>query len=164
MNRKYALIHRVLPDIQIVYFKDFEELNSKEYWVKYLETLPKHCVLEPKYSFENRKMGAGCPPIKTDKGWLIIFHVVERTNEGSIYHASAALLDLNDPLKVVGRLSYPLISPEKRWEKAGDVSNVVFPTGTALFDGRLYVYYGAADKRIAAFSVELKELLDELSK
>jgi len=59
-------------------------------------------------------------------------------------------------------LPYPLFKPDLKYELAGYVNNVVFPTGTALFDGRLYIYYGAADKRIAAASVDLDELITEL--
>ena len=58
----------------------------------------------------------------------------------------------------------PLFSPTEEYEKLGDVSNVVFPTGTSLFNGRLYIYYGAADKRIAVLSLELKDLLKDLIK
>jgi predicted GH43/DUF377 family glycosyl hydrolase len=57
-----------------------------------------------------------------------------------------------------------LFSPIEPWEKQGDVNNVVFPTGTVLKDGRLFIYYGAADKRIAAKSLDIKELLKELKK
>ena len=158
---KFALIHRILPDIQIAYFKNFKELN-KEYWRKYAHNLKKYIVLEPQHGFESRNIGGGVPPIETEKGWLMIYHAVEDSNQGKIYHAAAALLDKNDPTKVIGRLEKPLFSPTELYEKQGDVNNVVFPTGTALFGDRLYIYYGAADKRIAAVSVSLTELLAEL--
>ena len=92
----------------------------------------------------------------------MIFHYVEDSNKGKIYHASAALLDKRDPRKVIGRLKEHLFSPTEDYEKFGDVNNVVFPTGTAIFGDRLYIYYGAADKRIAAVSVNLHKLLHEL--
>jgi predicted GH43/DUF377 family glycosyl hydrolase len=72
------------------------------------------------------------------------------------------LLDLNDPLKVIARLPYPLISPQADYELTGSVNNVVFPTGTAQFGEDLYIYYGAADSYIAAASVNIKELIAEL--
>jgi predicted GH43/DUF377 family glycosyl hydrolase len=72
------------------------------------------------------------------------------------------LLDINDPTKVIARLIDPLFIPEFDYELNGVVNNVVFPTGTALFDDELYIYYGAADKCIACASVSLKELLKEL--
>jgi len=64
--------------------------------------------------------------------------------------------------KVIARLPYALFSPEYKWELIGEVDNVVFPTGTALFGDTLYIYYGAADKRIACASISLSALLAEL--
>ena len=89
---------------------------------------------------------------------------MEDTPLGKIYHASAALLDIKNPLKVVGRLTEPLFSPKNSWEKKGAVNNVVFPTGAVVKDGQLYIYYGAADKLIAAKYVDINELLTELKK
>jgi predicted GH43/DUF377 family glycosyl hydrolase len=119
-------------------------------------------LLDPRYYFESRNIGGGCPPIETEDGWLLIYHAVEDDAGGRIYHAAAALLDINDPFNVIGRLRRPLFSPSTSWEKQGDVNNVVFPTATVLKDGKLVIYYGAADKLIAAKSVNLKELLKEL--
>jgi predicted GH43/DUF377 family glycosyl hydrolase len=87
---------------------------------------------------------------------------VEETNKGFVYSACAALLDLNDPSKVLARLPYALFSPEYKWELKGVVNNVVFPTGTALFGNTLFIYYGAADTYIACASVSLSELVAEL--
>lgn len=161
INNKFALIHRILPEIQIVYFNNFKELTLT-YWKKYLQKLGDFIVLESEHGYESRNIGGGAPLIETDKGWLMIYHAVEDTNKGKRYHASAALLDLNDPCKVLGHLKTPLFSPKEDYEKVGDVNNVVFPTGTSIFAGRLYIYYGAADKRIAVASVDLNELLEEL--
>ncbi len=160
---KYALLHRILPDMQIIYFNDFKDLTL-HYWKNYLRHLSQYIVLGSKYWYESRNVGGGATPIETKKGWLLIYHAVEDTNEGRIYRASAVLLDKKNPLKLIGRLKEPLFSPEEKWEKKGNVSNVVFPTGTAVFGKKLYIYYGAADARIAAASVNLHELLGELTK
>jgi len=164
INGKYALIHRVLPDIQVIYFKDFKQLKDKQYWKNYFKSLSKYVVLENKHWFEARNVGGGCPPIKTKKGWLLIYHGVEPMNKGRVYHAGAALLDLHNPTKVIARLPYPLFSPTKDFEKRGHVHNVVFPTGTAEFKNLLYIYYGTSDKYTAVASVDKKELLKELLK
>ncbi len=160
---QFALIHRVLPGIQVIYFKDFKDL-TENYWKEHLRNLGQSIVLDPEHRFESRNIGGGCPPIETKDGWLLIYHGVEDALQGKIYHAAAALLDLDNPTKVIGRLETPLFSPVELWEKQGDVSNVVFPTGTILKDGRLFIYYGAADKLIAAKSLDLEELLKELKK
>jgi beta-1,2-mannobiose phosphorylase / 1,2-beta-oligomannan phosphorylase len=159
---KFALVHRILPDMQIIYFKNFKELKSLDFWKNYFKSLSSHIILESMYWYESRNIGGGCPPIETDYGWLLIYHAVDDMDKGRTYRASVALLDKKDPRKVIGRLSEPLFSPTKKWEKKGDVNNVVFPTGAVVFDGRLYIYYGAADTRIAAVSVDLEELLKEL--
>ncbi len=163
INNQFALIHRIRPDIQIIYFQNFKDLTD-DYWKAYLKQLKKYILLEPKFQFENRYIGGGCPPIETEDGWLFIYHGVEDTPLGKIYHASAALLDLKNPLKVLGRLKEPLFSPKASWEKRGVTNNVVFPTGALVRDKRLYIYYGAADKLIAAKSVDLTELLTQLKK
>lgn len=160
---RFALFHRVLPGIQIIYFDKFSELTT-EHWRDYFKKLGDFIVLDPLFWFENRNVGGGCPPIKTKDGWLIIYHAVEDTPLGKIYHAAAALLDLKNPLKVLGRLTEPLFSPETSWEKKGITNNVVFPTGAVIRNKKLFIYYGAADQLIAAKSVNLQELLGELKK
>jgi len=158
---KFAMLYRVLPNIHLIYFKDFKDLTMR-FWKNHLKRLSDHVVIDTKYWFESRAIGAGCVPIETDEGWLLIYHTIENAPIGRIYRACAALLDKKDPRKVRGRLNYPLFGPEKEWELKGDVSNVVFPTGAAIFNKKLYVYYGAADSQIAVASVDLKELLNEL--
>ncbi len=163
INNQFALIHRIRPNVQIIYFNKFEDL-TEDYWRIHLKDLKNHVILEQKFQFENQYIGGGCPPIETKDGWLIIYHAVEETSLGKIYHASAALLDLENPLKVLGRLTRPLFSPKASWEKNGVTSNVVFPTGAVVKGNRLHIYYGAADKLIAAKSIELTDLLTELKK
>lgn len=160
---QFALVHRVLPEIQIMYFKNFSQLTLG-FWRKYLRHLGDHVLLEKKHWYESRNIGGGAPPIKTEVGWLLIYHGVEETNKKKIYHAGAALLDLKNPQKVIGHLKDPLFSPVESYEKKGEVSNVVFPTGTAIFGQYLYIYYGAADKKIAVAKVKLDDLIKKLLK
>jgi len=161
INNKFALLHRILPGMQIIYFNNFSDLTL-DYWRNYFKNLGDFVVLDPLFWFENRNIGGGCPPIETKDGWLIIYHAVEDTPLGKIYHTTAALLDLKNPLKVLGRLTEPLFSPKASWEKNGIIDNVVFPTGAVVRNKRLYIYHGAADKLIAAKSVDLIELLTQL--
>ena len=161
INGKFAVFHRLFPSIQIMYFNNSSELTV-EFWESYISNLKQHIVLQPKYNHESSHIGGGCPPIKTDMGWLFIYHSVENNSKNLIYHASAALLDLEDPRKEIGRLKKPLFSPTESYEKEGYVNNVVFPTGTAFFNNELYIYYGAADSRVAVVSVNINSLLNEL--
>lgn len=160
---RFAMLIRVMPGIQIVYFKDFSEL-TENFWRKILQNLSENIVLDPKFWFESRKIGGGCPPLETEDGWLLIYHGVEDAPSGNIYRAGGALLDKNDPQKVIARLPEPLFSPEEEWEKNGDVANVVFPTGAFIEGGDLVIFYGAADKKIATKVVDLESLLSELKK
>jgi len=163
INGKFALIHRILPDIQVVYFDDFKDLTP-DFWRDYLKILPSFVVLESRHWYEVRNIGGGCPPIETANGWLLIYHGVDDMNIGRIYRAGAALLDKSDPTKVISHPREPLFSPETEWEKKGNVNNVVFPSGAVVFGKRLYIYYGAADMRIGVISLDINELLDELTK
>ena len=163
-NGKLALLHRILPDIQVIYFENFDQLKDSKYWEKYLTKLGENVIIEPEFGYESRNIGAGAPLIEIEEGWLLIYHAVEDSNAGQIYRASAVLLEKDPPFNVIGRLEKPLFSPLKQYEKFGDVDNVVFPTGTAIFNERLYIYYGAADKYVAVVSLVLKDLIKELIK
>jgi predicted GH43/DUF377 family glycosyl hydrolase len=135
---------------------------NKEFWDDYFFKLQEHIVMDPIYGHESSYIGSGCPPIETEHGWLLIYHGVEHCGKDHVYSACAALLDLNNPAKVIARLPYALFSPQYEWELNGEVNNVVFPTGTALFGNTLFIYYGAADTKIACASVNFSELLAEL--
>jgi predicted GH43/DUF377 family glycosyl hydrolase len=163
INGKFMMLHRIWPGIQIVEFEDFKDL-TEAFWKEYLINLVDHIVLDPKDIFEVNYIGAGGPPIETEYGWLLVYHGVQETIKGKIYHAKAALLQLDNPKIEIARLPFPLFSPTKQWEIEGEVSNIVFPTGHALFGDDLYIYYGVADKHIAVAKVDLNELLLELRK
>ncbi|MEI8361101.1 MAG: pesticidal protein Cry7Aa [bacterium] len=164
INGKLALVHRILPDMHVIYADNFKQLRDKLYWQDYLMNLRKYVMLEPEYNFEIRHLGAGAPPIKTRYGWLMIYHGTDESNDGRTYHGGAALFDKKDPTRCIARLPYPILSPDKDYELRGLVSEVVFPTGTAIFDDKMYIYYGAADKYIATASIKLESLLTELLK
>lgn len=132
---------------------------EKDYWKKHFTELEKYTAMRPKYWWEAKKIGGGAPPIPTNEGWLVIYHGVD---DNLVYRAGAALLDYDNPLKVIARFPEPILEPERQFEKVGDVPNVVFPTGTAIFDDELLVYYGGADKAIGVATASLSELLYEL--
>ncbi|MDZ4669163.1 MAG: pesticidal protein Cry7Aa [bacterium] len=161
INNKLVFLHRIRPDIQITYINNLQEL-TQTFWEEYFLHFDKKIVLTSRYKHEVSYIGSGCPPIETVAGWVLIYHGVYDTPGGYVYSACAALLDLENPQIELARLPYPLFKPDLEWELKGYINNVVFPTGTALFDDTLYIYYGAADKRIACVSLSLKELIDEL--
>jgi len=116
-------------------------------------------LVKPEQSWEELKIGVGVPPIRTKKGWLVIYHGVSLDH---VYSAGAFLLDITEPRKILGRTKAPLLTPEEDYEIKGDVNNVVFPTGACILDNKLFVYYGAADKVCCVATVDLEEILDYL--
>lgn len=102
------------------------------------------------------------PPIKTDKGWLVIIHGVGTSCAGPRYCIGAVLLDLNEPWKIIGQTQSPLLSPEMDYELSGIVNNVVFPCGAIAYPetDEFKLYYGAADTRICLASGLLSEIVD----
>jgi len=122
--------------------------------------------------FANTKIGPGAPPVRTEKGWLVIFHAVDfdpsRGKNGweeswkKRYTAGVMLLDLDDPRRIVGLYKEPLIAPEAPYEiEGGFRNNVVFPCGAILEDtGEVKIYYGAADSVICLATADVHDLLD----
>ncbi|MBK7171961.1 MAG: pesticidal protein Cry7Aa [Bacteroidales bacterium] len=161
INGQLVFLHRIRPGIQIVTINTLNEL-SQDFWLNYLKNFRDHIVLDPIFPHESSYIGSGCPPIETEYGWLLIYHGAADTEKGMYYTACAAMLDLNIPSKVLARLPYPLFRPDYDWEENGIVDHVVFPTGAVVFNERLFIYYGAADSRIACASIILEELITEL--
>ena len=114
------------------------------------------------WTWESTKVGAGPTPIETPEGWLLIYHGVLTSCNGFVYSMGAALLDLDQPWKVIARSRDYLISPQMPYEQIGDVPNVVFPCA-ALLDrptGRLTVYYGGADTVVCLAHGYLPEIIE----
>jgi beta-1,4-mannooligosaccharide/beta-1,4-mannosyl-N-acetylglucosamine phosphorylase len=108
------------------------------------------------------KIGAGPIPIKTPEGWLMIYHGVLASCNGFVYSFGAALLDLENPWKVIARSGEYLLSPQMLYECTGDVPNVTFPCA-ALYDqkkDRLAVYYGCADTVTGLAFAHMSEVID----
>lgn len=107
------------------------------------------------------KIGAGAVPIETTEGWLMLYHGVSTTCNGFVYSFGAAILDINNPSKVLYRTKDYLLTPEKEYETTGFVPNVTFPCAT-LHDaetGRIAIYYGAADTYLAVAYTTVDELI-----
>jgi len=103
------------------------------------------------------RVGLGCQPIELPQGWLIIYHGVRQTSAGGIYRVGMALLDLNVPWKVLRRSDEWVLGPQAYYERVGDVSAVVFPSGAVIHKekNQLYLYYGAADSTVAVAMADL---------
>lgn len=157
-SKKYMMLHRPSKWVGPPYDTDRPSI-----WIgegDSVTNFKKHSLLAtPQQSWEALKVGVGMSPIKTQKGWLVIYHGV---SIDKVYSAGAFLLDLKDPSKIIGRTKEPILKPEENYEKNGDVNNVVFPTGACILDEKLFVYYGGADKVCCVATVDLGALLEYL--
>lgn len=156
---KYAAIHRPSNWIGKGY-----PVEKPSIWFAFLEGLPgrmydHRVVMGPEQPWERNKIGAGPPPIKTEEGWLLLYHGVDPDH---VYRAGAALLDLEEPWKVIARTPEPILEPEEEYEVEGDVPNVVFPGGMVVIGDELLVFYGAADKVCCVASARLGEFIAHL--
>ena len=121
-------------------------------------------VLQPRAGpwWDSLRIGIGPPPLRTDHGWLLIYHGVKDTVAGGIYRVGLALLDLDEPTRVLRRVPSWILAPLAAYERAGDVPNVVFPCGL-LHDAEsdeLRLYYGAADSSICLATARLRDVLE----
>lgn len=114
--------------------------------------------------WDANKIGLGPPPLETPEGWLIVYHGVRVTAGGCLYRLGLALLDLEDPCRVLRRSDEWIFAPELPYERQGDVNGVVFPCGWTLdrTTGEIGLYYGGADTCLALATAQLSDLLKYL--
>jgi beta-1,2-mannobiose phosphorylase / 1,2-beta-oligomannan phosphorylase len=146
IGEKYTAFHRIQPSIWLASSDDLAT------WGDYRE------IMQPRPDcFDALKLGAGGPPIETDLGWLVIYHGVDHD---LVYRLGVALLDKDDPSRVLSWPTAPILAPEEPWELVGDVPNVVFTCGTADLGDDYLIYYGGADRVIGLATVNKRDLLD----
>jgi predicted GH43/DUF377 family glycosyl hydrolase len=141
------------------------EIAPWSIWISYSPDLrfwgESRLVMKPEpYHWDEMKIGPGAPPIKTEQGWLSIYHGVFQTMDGSIYRLGVALHDLHDPAKVVGVSDSWILQPEDPWEVTGYVHNVVFSCGAVPEpDGTVKIYWGGADTVMCVGEANLADLV-----
>jgi beta-1,4-mannooligosaccharide/beta-1,4-mannosyl-N-acetylglucosamine phosphorylase len=153
----YAMLHR-------------PHAGGGSVWIAYSPDLihwGRHSVVIPTRGgpwWDSVRVGAGLPPIRTDEGWLVIYHGVKQGVGGPIYRLGAALLDLDRPHQIVGRARRWLLTPSKDYERTGDGPNVVFACGGFVRDETLWMYYGAADSSICLATANLSDILSKIDR
>ncbi len=156
INGKFAMLSRP-SDRGHTPFGDtfYSESPDMVHWGKH------RFVMQPKGGWQSTKVGPGPTPIETSEGWLMIYHGVITMCNGFEYSFGAALLDLDEPWKVMYRTAPYLLAPQELYERVGDVPNVCFPCA-ALLDaptGRMAIYYGAADTVTAMAFARIDEMV-----
>lgn len=154
---RFALLRRPTSYVGVEY-----GAGAPGIWIAYSEDLqvwsaPK-LLAQPEQWWEATKIGAGPPPIKTERGWLLIYHGVD---EHSVYRIGIMVLDPIDVESVVARTVLPILEPQMYYERFGLITpNVVFPTEAVLRGDQLFIYYGCTDTSIALATAPLDELLE----
>ena len=166
-NRNGALFPEKVDGLYVRLDRPFgNELDPCYMWVSYSPDLvfwgkSRPVTYKGKPFQDGHKLGAGAVPIKTEHGWLEIYHTVSSTCNGFIYRLKACLLDLEDPSKIIGYTRDFILWPEHDYEMKGRVMNVVFTCNAiAEDDGSLKIYYGAADTNIGLAEGRIDELVD----
>jgi predicted GH43/DUF377 family glycosyl hydrolase len=158
VNGKFAIMHSFYPKVLINYFDSLDELDGKHF-INSNNTRP----VDQDRTWDSWFRGVGPAPIKTDMGWLILYHAMDHKNPDR-YRMGALILDLKDPTKVLYRSDAPILEPEEYYENNGYKWGVVYSCGAVIKDGTLFVYYGGADKVVAVATIKLSTLLEDLKK
>jgi predicted GH43/DUF377 family glycosyl hydrolase len=148
VDGQYLIFHRIGDDIDIALVPDLEFANSR--W------LGERRWLGPRRGWwDNFKVGIAAPPVKTRRGWLLLYHGVARDRK---YRVGAVLMDLNDPTKIIARTDDFLLQAETECEKHGIVPDVVFPCGNVVIGNELYVYYGGGDRVCCVATIDIDDI------
>ena len=133
------------------------ESPDMEFWGRH-----RHVMGRSDNWWESLKIGGGAAPIETDKGWLLFYHGVVNTCNGYVYSIGGAILDINEPSRVLHRCENYLLAPETEYEERGFVPNVCFPCAalTDAASGRIALYYGCADSYVGVAFTTVTEVYD----
>ncbi len=155
VNGKFAIIHSISPKVLVDYIDDIDNFHG-------IIHSPRPEGPQPgrKNAWDHLLKGSGPPPIRTELGWLLLYHALEKNDTGK-YRLGAMILDINDPTKVLYRSAHPILSPDMHYENDGK-PGVVYASGTVVRGDDLYVYYGGGDRVVCVATTSLKKLLKYL--
>ncbi|MBU3968748.1 hypothetical protein KJ991_00850 [Patescibacteria group bacterium] len=148
-------------------FDKEEDIWSEAYWQDWYQNFSTE---GGKYSLPLARrpedyIEVGAPPIKTKKGWLLIYsHIQNYFSPKPLFGIEAVLLDLKNPRKIIARTKAPLLTPEEYYERIGLVPNVIFPSGALLEKNLIHLYYGATDTTVCLATIDFPALLEKLLK
>jgi predicted GH43/DUF377 family glycosyl hydrolase len=146
--------------IALAFFNKETDIWSEKYWREWYVNIDANIIPLLRTSRDHLEVGA--PPIKTKDGWLIIYSYIKNYfSSAKKFTIEAALLDLNNPLKIIGRTG-DLLAPKSTYELKGNVANIAFPSGALIQDNELWVYYGGADTTCCLATINLEKLLKPL--
>ena len=170
VNGKITVILSVNTDmppakIGIAQVDKIEELWNSKFWEGWYKEIDKHVIDFKRSPYDHIEVGA--TPVKTSHGWIFVYSHIqnyfERSNLDRIFGVEAVILDLNNPLKILGRTSGPMFAPRESYELLGHVPDVIFPTGAIIKENTLFIYYGAADMTTCLAHVNLNDLIGTMT-
>src|SRR4051812_25223826 len=166
-NRNMVLFPEKIGGLYVRLDRPWEGGNSGNMWISYSPDLVywgrSECIMTSRaFAWDQGKIGPGAPPIRTREGWLCIYHGITPRVNAKIYKAGVALLDLDDPRKVIARAKEYILAPRELYERVGDVPNVVFPTAVIPYPETddVRIYYGGADTVMCLATAKISELID----
>ncbi len=156
---QFAVLHSIIGDsvdrVRIEYIDDLKKLAFRTFDSPDPQQIPNQQI-----AWHVHVRSAGPPPIKTDRGWLVLYHA--HTEKDSYkYKLGAMLLDLNDPAQIIARAQTPVLEPDSHYENHGK-PGIVYACGALVQDGTLFVYYGGADKVVCVATAHLDNFLAAL--
>jgi len=149
---RYLLLHRRMDQKPLSIW--IAQSNDLLHWYD-----DKRVISPVKGRWDGVAIGAGPPPIRTEEGWLLIYHGVD---EDGRYRLGMALFDSEDPSLLVYRYPEPILEPEEDYELRGERDKVVFACGICEYEGTYFIYYGGADSVVCVATIEKEELMDSL--
>ncbi|MEA2112562.1 MAG: hypothetical protein U9P50_01145 [Patescibacteria group bacterium] len=158
INGKFAVLHSVNPDILIDYLDDLNFEGDDKYIQGFFSSL------KSRGRWDSWVRGAGPPPIKTDKGWLLIYHAMDVYRDPNRYKIGVMLLDLDDPQKIIARSREPILEPDESYENDGWKAGVSYCCGAVVRDDQLLIYYGGADTVSCVAETNLNDFVETLIK
>lgn len=148
-------------DICYVEFDRPEDIWSQEFWANWYSKLESHKLHIRRLPEDQVELGA--PPVKTEKGWLVLYSHIQRYGRPDVvFGVEVLLLDKKNPRNIIGRTKGPFMAPESYYEEVGQVAHIVFPSGALINGNHFEVYYGAADTHCAMATIPLDNLIKSI--
>ena len=158
MDGKFAVLHSIIGESEdrvcIEYIDDLKKLSKRKF-----SSLDPQKVPDRRIAWHTHVRSAGPPPLRTDRGWLLFYHANDQ--EKHKYKVGAMVLDLENPEKIIARAEFCVLEPDLSYENDGK-PGIVYAAGATIQDGKVYLYYGGADRVVCVASTDLEELLEDI--
>lgn len=161
INGKFAIFHNLYDKdparVSVEYVDELDVTKRAPF-----ESPDPHLLPDRNIAWHNRTRSIGPPPLKTEEGWLVFYHAMDK-NDPNRYKLGALLLDLKDPSRILYRSAYPVLEPDE-WYENDWKPGIIYASGAVIKGDNLFIYYGGGDKYVAVAHANLKDFLNKLMK